>query len=255
MERISACIVLYNNENTIKTCLDNIKNVVNEIIIVHDGECTDNTLEICKKYTNKIFIRSHIGEAEPQRPFAFSKSTGNWILWIDADEQLSTNLKENIRKLVENSEYNGHTFLWDVYQGIKKVENGYFSKVRKLALFRKSAMLKYYGIPNECLRVRGKVKATNYRIIHNQQGERNTLRAFNTRTIEITKIHAEQLIKNHLVNMPAIFYFFKAPAWFVAYLAYYLINGAFLTKQDRVISFLLALYNFYVYWYVFKLKI
>jgi Glycosyltransferases involved in cell wall biogenesis len=62
--KISACIVVYNEEKVIKRCLDSIKNVVDEIILVHDGPCKDRTLEIAKRYTNKIFIRPHVGMME-----------------------------------------------------------------------------------------------------------------------------------------------------------------------------------------------
>ena len=78
--RISACLVVYNEEKIIKNCLASIKDAVDEIIVVHDGECIDKTLEICKSYTNKIFIKQHIGEAEPHRPFGFKQATGDWIL-------------------------------------------------------------------------------------------------------------------------------------------------------------------------------
>ena len=55
--KISACLVVRNEEKIIKKCLDSIKDVVDEIIIVHDGEYNDKTLKICKIILIKFLFR------------------------------------------------------------------------------------------------------------------------------------------------------------------------------------------------------
>lgn len=93
---ISACVVVYEEEENIKGMLESIKDFVDEIILVYDGEvCNDKTLIIsenfCKreKIILKIFKRPHTGNPESHRPFSFEQASGLWILWIDADERLS----------------------------------------------------------------------------------------------------------------------------------------------------------------------
>ncbi len=254
--KISACLVVWNGEKLIRDCLESIKNVVDEIIVVHDGPCSDNTLNICKKYTNKIYVRPYVGEAEPHRPFTFQKATGDWILWIDQDERLTPELKKNLPKLAANDDVDAYTFLWPVKYGNENLKKGFFSKDRKKSLFRKKALIGYRGLPNESINVAGKTIDTNYWLIHLQQGERGTLKIFFTKTLRIVKIHAKQMIAKKVVQKPAIFYLFKAPIWFVLYLGYYYIyKMAFRTKADISISLQLALYNFFLYWYVFTEKL
>ncbi len=81
---ISVCLVVYNEEKIIERCLRSIQAVADEIILVHDGECSDNTLEIAKKYTDKIFIRPHTGDSSLHRVFTYNKAQGQWIFQIDA---------------------------------------------------------------------------------------------------------------------------------------------------------------------------
>src|SRR3989344_6516691 len=99
--KISAMITAFNEEKSIKNCLESIKDVVDEIVVVHCGECKDNTLNIARNYTDKIFIDKDYGVACPNRPFGFSKCTGDWVLQLDADESLSQELQQQLRKLAE----------------------------------------------------------------------------------------------------------------------------------------------------------
>jgi len=82
---LSICLVVYNEEKMIRRCLESIKNLADEIIIVLDGESQDKTEAICREYTDKIFIRKHIGFSDPHLPFAFEQAKGDWIMRIDAD--------------------------------------------------------------------------------------------------------------------------------------------------------------------------
>ena len=52
--KISANVVVYNEERNIKRCLDSVRDAVDEIILVNSGPCTDRTLEIAKRYTKNI---------------------------------------------------------------------------------------------------------------------------------------------------------------------------------------------------------
>ena len=96
MEKISACLVVFNEEKLIERCLESLKGAVDEIIIIHDGDCQDNTLKIAATYGAKIYEKPHIGFAEEYRPFAYEQTKNNWILQIDADEFLSDGLKKPI---------------------------------------------------------------------------------------------------------------------------------------------------------------
>ncbi len=256
MATLSACLVVWNGEKLIRDCLESLKSVVDDIVVVHDGPCSDRTLQICRKYTRKVYVRPRVGEAEPHRPFSFAKASGDWILWIDQDERLTPALRKNIRKLIARKDVDAYTFRWPVKYCDANLTKGNFSRVQKRALFRKSAITRFHGLPNETVQVKGKVVDTNYRLIHIQEGERGTLRAFFKRDVRITRIHADQLIKKKLATKPALWYLLKAPLWFLLYLGYYyVLMLAFFTKADISTSFQHALYNLLLYWHVFLGKL
>lgn len=99
--KISACIITLNEEDNLKRCLDSIRNVVDEIIIVDSGS-NDRTPFIATEYDAR-FIRHDWEGYVGQKNFALSKATHNWILSIDADEELSAELQKEIRKLHETA--------------------------------------------------------------------------------------------------------------------------------------------------------
>ena len=94
MAKISACIISYNEEKKIEDCLKSLQPVVDEIIIV-DSNSTDQTIEIAKKYTDKIFTQTFLGYGK-QKNFAVSKANHDWIINLDCDERLSEKLQKSI---------------------------------------------------------------------------------------------------------------------------------------------------------------
>src|SRR5207237_770773 len=98
-QSITACIVAHNEGAVIERCIQSIVNLVDEIHVVHDGPCTDNTLSICKKYTDHVAIRPAVGEAEPHRAWMFSQVKTDWIIQLDSDEYLSGELQRNLNRL------------------------------------------------------------------------------------------------------------------------------------------------------------
>jgi glycosyltransferase involved in cell wall biosynthesis len=96
--KLSAIIVVRNEEKKIRSCLDSLR-WVDEIVIV-DQSSTDNTVKICREYTDKIFVVSAKGYSEPDRELASSKTSNDWVLYLDADEIVTEELKEEIISLL-----------------------------------------------------------------------------------------------------------------------------------------------------------
>lgn len=97
MAKISAVINTLNEEKKISRCLASLKGFANEIIVV-DMMSTDRTVEIAKKYGAKVFKHKRVGYVEPARNFAISKARHDWIIILDADEEVSEGLKKYIKK-------------------------------------------------------------------------------------------------------------------------------------------------------------
>ena len=108
MEKISAIIITFNEERNIKRCLTSLENVADEIIVV-DSFSTDNTKNICSGFNVLFYERKFNGYSE-QKNWAISKTNNNIILAVDADEELSTTLKENINNVKKYWKYDGYRF-------------------------------------------------------------------------------------------------------------------------------------------------
>ena len=84
MITISLCMIVKNEEKVLARCLDSIYDLMDEIIIVDTGS-TDQTREIAKKYTDKIYDFTWTGSFADARNFSFSKAECEYIYTADAD--------------------------------------------------------------------------------------------------------------------------------------------------------------------------
>jgi len=97
MTGLSVVIIAFNEENNILRCLNSVKPVAGEIVVV-DSMSTDRTAEICRSFGCKVFQRVFDGFGS-QKQFAVDQASNNWILSIDADEILSEELQKEITLL------------------------------------------------------------------------------------------------------------------------------------------------------------
>ena len=88
MITISLCMIVKNEEKVLARCLDSLKGLMDEIIIVDTGS-TDRTKEIAAGYTDKIYDFEWVDDFSAARNFSFSKATSEYIYSADADEVLS----------------------------------------------------------------------------------------------------------------------------------------------------------------------
>lgn len=191
--KISACLVIKNEEKVLKRCLESIKKVVDEIVIVHDGLCTDNSLEIGKKYNARIFMRPLVGVAEPHRPFSYEKATGDWILQIDADEFLSEKARAEIPKLVEDKDVDAYSFSWPYSMDGQYIRFGPFSRTLKSCLFRKNKLY-MLGIAQEYPRTFGILQKRNDILLeHKSEYDNFTKEIFQKKWVNWAKLQARQI--------------------------------------------------------------
>jgi glycosyltransferase involved in cell wall biosynthesis len=97
--RLSVIIITKNEEKNIRICLDSIA-WVDEIIVLDSGS-TDATVDICRKYTDKVYETDWIGFG-PQKNRALKYASGDWILSLDADEWVTPALKAEIVSVIDN---------------------------------------------------------------------------------------------------------------------------------------------------------
>lgn len=99
MPKISAALATYNEEKNIADCLESVQGLVDEIVIV-DGNSSDKTAEIAKSFEAKVVQVPNDPMFHNMKQKAFDLVTGDWVLYLDADERVSGKLGEEIKKLV-----------------------------------------------------------------------------------------------------------------------------------------------------------
>lgn len=98
-ETISLCMVVRNEEDSLKQCVDSVSGIVDEIIIVDTGS-TDSTKEFAKNITSSLFELTWENDFSKARNFSISKAKSSWILCLDADEVISKKDHEKIKNLL-----------------------------------------------------------------------------------------------------------------------------------------------------------
>lgn len=94
MTKLSVCIITFNEERNIVRCLDSVKNIADEIIVL-DSMSTDKTEAICKLYAVKFIQQPFLGYIE-QKNKALTFANNHFILSLDADESLDIKLQRSI---------------------------------------------------------------------------------------------------------------------------------------------------------------
>ena len=100
MVTISLCMIVKNEEENLPKCLDSLKDIVDEMIIVDTGS-TDKTKDIAASYGAKVFDFAWTGDFSEARNFSFSKASCDYIYSADADEELDADNQKRFRDLKE----------------------------------------------------------------------------------------------------------------------------------------------------------
>jgi glycosyltransferase involved in cell wall biosynthesis len=96
MNSLTVCLVAQNEQENLPRCLTSLRDIADEIVVV-DGGSTDRTREIAREFCAKVFVRPFTNHAD-QKNFAASLASHDWIFLVDADEELSDELRESVRQ-------------------------------------------------------------------------------------------------------------------------------------------------------------
>lgn len=96
---LSVCVATYNEEKNIGRCLDSVKDIADEIVVV-DGTSTDKTVEIAKKYGAHVIVTDNPPIFHINKQKAIDAATKDWILLLDADEEVSKELAQEIKQVI-----------------------------------------------------------------------------------------------------------------------------------------------------------
>ncbi len=133
---ISIIIITKNEEKNIERCLKSVQ-WANEIIVV-DAVSTDRTVQIAKSLNAKVIIKQWEGFAK-QKEFAMHQASNEWIFSLDADEEVTVELKEEILSTIELSHtLNGYEVPRKSFFLDRWMKNGGWYPGHQLRLFKKS---------------------------------------------------------------------------------------------------------------------
>lgn len=162
---LSVAIITYNEEKNIERTLKAVQDISDEIVIVDSGS-RDRTVEICRKYGANVIEQPWLGYGK-QRNLAIEKSTQEWVLNIDADEEITPELRRKIKEIIDAKEQK------DVYKikfttvcfG-KKLRHGGWSGSSHIRLFKKNSGKFNDNLVHEAFESIGTIGTLEEEILH-----------------------------------------------------------------------------------------
>ena len=174
---LSVLIITLNEAKQMKPLLADLQ-FADEVVIV-DSFSTDDTQEIVKQFSNVRFIQHKFENYTHQRNFAISKAKNNWILFLDADERLTTDLKEEILETIKtNTTYVAFLFYRTFMFKNEKLNFSGWQTDKIFRLFHKQyARYTTESLVHEKLVEKGKIGIFKNPLIHFSYADYNSYKA------------------------------------------------------------------------------
>jgi glycosyltransferase involved in cell wall biosynthesis len=236
MRRLSAAVITWNEEERLRACLESVA-WADEIIVV-DAESTDKTVQVAREFTDRIWVRPWPGFVA-QKNFALDQAAGEWVLSLDADEQVTPDLRREIEVvLAQGGPCDGYAiprknFFWGVW-----VRHGRLYPDYQRRLFRRGRGRFLERLVHESVEIQGTVGRFESPLLHHSY---RNLDEFLQRSNRYSTLAAEEWIRRGVRVSPADLVFRPLGR----FLSMYLLHLGFL---DGWRGFLLAgLYAHYVF--------
>ena len=163
---LAAAIITYNEEENIGDCLESITDLVDEIVVV-DSFSTDATEQICRNNPKVKFFQHHFDGYSQQKSRALERCTTEWVLCLDADERVSTELHQSIETFLESfPQVNGAKFPLVLHHLHKDIYHGGWYPHKRYRLIRKGKAYWKKTPLHEILLVEGKTTTLAGELIH-----------------------------------------------------------------------------------------
>lgn len=152
MVKISACVIAKNEEKNIGRWLECVKQIASEIIVVDTGS-TDDTVKIAKESGAQLEYFTWINDFAAAKNYAIDKATGDWIIFLDADEYFSRQSIPKVRECVEK--YHSNRKIIGLACKMTNINidnnNAFIDSFSQIRIFRNIHSLRYEGVVHEHL--------------------------------------------------------------------------------------------------------
>ena len=233
--RISVTVVTWNEEERLRRCLESVA-WADEIVVVDAGS-DDKTVEIARSFTDHVLVRAWDGFAA-QKNFALERARGEWALALDADEEVSPELADEIRRVVAAPSADGYSMpRRNIFWG-RWVRHGRLYPDWQLRLFRRDRGRFVARQVHESVEVDGKVDRLAGALVHRSYRD---VADFIARTNRYTTLAADDWVRRGRPLRACDLLLRPAGRFF----AMYVVHAGF---RDGWRGFLLAvLYAYYVF--------
>lgn len=162
---LSVIILTKNEEKVIRVCLESIRELADEIIVMDSGS-SDNTLSIVKEYTDKIFKIDDLYDFAKWRNLAMEKTKGDWVLFIDPDERVLEPLKKEIEVMITLSDFSAYALSRKNIIFGHEVKYGPFWPDWVIRLLKRSDFESWVGKVHEYPKFKGKLGYSRNCLLH-----------------------------------------------------------------------------------------
>ena len=174
--KISACIIVKNEEKVISRCLSCLKKFADEIIVVDTGS-SDSTKDIVLKFTDNIYDFKWIYDFSAARNYAFSLAKCDYVFWLDADDFISDISAEKIAA-IKNEKEPFDTYMMKYAVGFDNAGKPSFEFYRE-RLMRNCPKARFKGFVHEAIAPFGRIKRCDITIEHRKEKEGDPRRNLN----------------------------------------------------------------------------
>lgn len=150
---ISLCMIVKDDEQGLDRCLRSAQGVVDEVIVVVDSSSTDGTVDIARRYGTRVIERAWTGDFAAARNAGLDVAQGEWILILDADEELSEGAAASLRPLALDGQAAAAGWLLPVWNMLGKGEEDGVTINPVLRLFRNAPHHRFEGRIHEQIAV------------------------------------------------------------------------------------------------------
>ena len=140
--KLSASLITFNEESFLGSCLESIQKFVDEIVVVDTGS-TDRTIDIANNYHAKLFTTPWPDSFSAARNEALNRCQGDWVLYIDADEQVEHITKNELMPYLDDASKIAHT--------VKFYPKKNYTSYREYRIFRNDSRIKFEGVIHESM--------------------------------------------------------------------------------------------------------
>lgn len=170
-------MIVKNEEDVIGRCLKSVGSFVDEIIIVDTGS-TDRTKEIASKFTKNIYDYAWIDNFSAARNYSFSKATGDYIMWLDADDIVTPINANKISALKQSFDPKTDIFMFKYNVAFDKNNNPTFTYYRE-RIVRNSKHYRWESPIHEVIPLSGNIVYNDISIEHKKLKQGNPKRNLN----------------------------------------------------------------------------